>query len=305
MTQRFIVAVLLAFSGIFQSSAQTGNTSDDYYTLVSDMMVSYGNQQYDNALNTFKKVLVFKEQCNATDYYYGAACAAITHKQALAFTYLRESVKKGWLDTLRIQENSEFDTVRMAKEWKPLIQDIRARYQKLLEVFKGVKGKKTDDLVPYTNNGNWGWMDKNTGRAVSPAFFDETGFAEQGALVFKYKDMDYHYLNNRITVLNLEAGMELKDMERLEDAVPATDGGEQTVEISHPGNVPAELVKRYVAVKTAKGWNVLDKSSQKVIGKHDYQSIKRIAGNVYFLVTTASREFYMDANGKEYIVAAP
>lgn len=292
MTQRFTLIAVSLFI-LLGATAQTEaeETPLDYYSAITRMLVLYGDMKYDSALTVFKQAAAFKEHVTATDYYYGAACAALTHQPVLAMNHLRESVKKGWLDTLRLQDDNAFDSLRTTRAWKPLMADIRGNYKKLLELFKGVKGKNLYDLVPYTDGDSWGWADRKTGAPLTAASFEYTRFAGDKGIAFMYNDGAFYYLNNKFTVHTPEqsADAELAPEARTEKAMAAFETLNNN---------------RYTLVKEEKGVNVKSGKTGELVFKHDYESIDDIAevnGNVFFMVSANGMRFYVDERGKEFV----
>lgn len=398
MTQRFILAVIVLIISGTPATAQISSdgADNDFYSLITNMLVQYGNQQYDSALNSFENARKFEDLCTSAEYYYAAACASLLHRSKQAFKYLNVSVQKGWLDTAKLNRNSDFEALRSAKEWDLLMKEIKAGYLRLQTELKGLKSRNPDELIPYTSNDKWGWMDRETGRAVTAAVFAYTGFANAEGLMFTRKDGVYHVLNGRISVSeeepvdDVDGGAVTALPERQAIGFGATgermvnketsdtvahinamysgygnlsvfaDGGllglkdtsgqvitgfdavfekigafrmaegEMVVITRLPGQAFMEVKNaagdklpvgnivdfaeimpvsysnpddrgRYVAVKTARGWNVLDVKTQSLLWKKEYKSIRGKGGSTFFLVTTADRMFYTDDKGHEYI----
>jgi len=292
MTQRFTlfaVSLLLLLGANAQSEKE--ETPLDYYSAITRMLVLYGDMKYDSALVVFKQAQGFKDRLTATDYYYGAACAALVHQPVLAMNHLRESVKKGWLDTLRLQEDNAFDSLKTTRAWKPLMADIRLNYKKLLELFKGVKGKDLYDLLPYTDGTNWGWADRKTGTPVTAASFEYTRFAGDRGIAFAWNDGAFYYLNNKFTIHTPEqsADADAEPEARSEKALAAFEAANNN---------------RFTLVKEEKGVNVKSSKTGGLVFKHNYESIEdveEVKGNVFFMVSANGIRFYVDERGKEFV----
>lgn len=292
MTQRFalIIVSLFLFTVAF---AQTDKeeTTLDYYSSITRMLVLYGDMKYDSALQVFNQAQTFKERVTAIDYYYGAACAALTHQPAMAMNHLRECVKKGWLDTLRLLDDNAFDSLRTTRQWKPLMAEIRMNYKKLLELFKGLKGKNPLDLVPYTDGDNWGWAEKKTGAALTAASFEYTAFADNNGLAFSYKDGAYRFADNKFTMQPID--------------VPYDEGGQPEERTDKAfAEFAAVNNNRYTIVKAEKGVNIKKEATGALVFKHDYEAIdhiREVNGGVFFMVSANGIRFYVDEKGKEYI----
>lgn len=292
MTQRFTlitVCLFLLLSAAAQSEKE--KTSLDYYSAITRMLVLYGDMKYDSALIVFKQAQNFKERLTATDYYYGAACAALSHQPVVAMNHLRESVKKGWLDTLRLLDDNAFDSLKTTRAWKPLMADIRMNYKKLLELFKGVKSKNLYDLVPYTDGDSWGWADRKTGLPVTAASFEITRFAGDKGIAFTYNDGTFYYLNNKLTVHGTE---QLNDA----DVEPEARTEKAMALFAAANN------NRYTLIKEEKGVNVKNSKTGELVFKRNYESIDNIEevnGYVFFMVSAGGIHFYVDERGKEFV----
>lgn len=293
MTQRFTLFTVNLFL-LVAAYAQLNKEQPvlDYYSSIARMLVLYGDMKYDSALQAFDQARTFKDKVTATDYYYGAACAALTHQPAVAMNHLHECVKKGWLDTLRLLDDNAFDSLKTTRQWKPVMAEIRLNYKKLLEAFKGVKGKNLLDLVPYTDGDNWGWADKKTGASLTAAAFEYAGFAENDGLVFSYKDGTYRFADGRFAAhaaVDVPYDFTLQPQERTEKALAdfaATNNG------------------RYTLVRTEKGVNMKKEATGALLFKRDYESIDHIEevnGSVFFMVATGESHFYVDEKGKEFV----
>ncbi len=193
----------------------------------SNLVINYNsnikNTKYLEASKNWEQML--KVKCTLSEFdYYNAACIYSTLKQEkLALKYLNISVNKGYYDTAHMAVDADLDNIRNTEAFKKIPSTIinkikeekkqeeiekkkatyldwqsqfdnkqKQKWQFLKSFFAKVNPKEFNNLIPYSLNNNWGYMDKS-GKAVTKAIFEFADFSSKHGLLFKYKNEYFFY----------------------------------------------------------------------------------------------------------------
>jgi hypothetical protein len=133
------------------------------------------SKKYTEALDHYQQS--FKMGNDYTiDYYNAACCASLTQQPELASKLLVRSIRLGYLDKKWAQADPDFMTLRSDKHWSSVLTEFEKQEKQLTKLFSKIKSVKHADLIPFQQNGQWGYIDKNTLNVIVQPAFKTLGF---------------------------------------------------------------------------------------------------------------------------------
>lgn len=144
------------------------------------------NRQYAKALISFKKSFK-KGNTDLYDYYNAGCCAALTNKKDEAFSLLTKSIKQGYMDDKWISQDSDLELLRKDKRWPELMKEFKKAQDAIALKFSKIKTLPSMFLIPFQENGLWGYINKETLKVLVIAEFKELGFMSSCTYLY-YKD---------------------------------------------------------------------------------------------------------------------
>lgn len=164
---------------IFLSCALIQAQNDEYsihFRIVEEATKLYQKKDYSAALATFEKAMQ-TAYGDKSDYYNAACCASLIGDLNKANQYLIKSIDTGFWDLAWMLQDSDFDNLRKTDQWKTATLHLENLIKSIEQQFIAVKGMKLTDLVPYCENGKWGYMQKKTKKIIVKANFTNVSFA--------------------------------------------------------------------------------------------------------------------------------
>ncbi len=144
----------------------------------------YDQGRYEEAYSYFEK----NTKCNPTaNNYYDLACiSSLAGKNDIAFKKLKQSIMMGYEDVSHLKSDSDFNNIRRDKRWPQVFEWFREAKQSYIdEINKISQVGSPQDLIPYTKDGLWGYLDKKSRTRVTDPIFDKVTFVGETGKAFK------------------------------------------------------------------------------------------------------------------------
>lgn len=192
ISYRLLIFCLLSLF-VLKLSAQSGTTEGrdpkevNYYRAVQIATAFYEKKAYSDALKVFEQALS-KPEANKNDYYNAACCASLVGDLDKANTYLNKSIELGYWDLKWMSNDADFANFRQDRRWEKTIQKLNTTLNTIEAKFKPIENIHRADLIPYQENGLWGYLHRESKAILVPASFDKVGFAGD-CLEIKYKNV--------------------------------------------------------------------------------------------------------------------
>lgn len=165
----------------------------------------YEQKKYAEALSVFQTV----DTCRFTrvEFYNGACFASLSGNGKKAIEYLKKAVSLEYDDIKHMTEDKDLDPIRNSPGYKSVVKSIETRYDTMARHFRALaKAKPGIELIPYWQNGKWGWMDKATRKPLVKAMFSYTDFPSAGGVAFGYQGRDLQYTkDNKVKRIDNDA----------------------------------------------------------------------------------------------------
>jgi hypothetical protein len=213
------IKTILFFALLFQVSfgfSQIKNTKPKKINCRADielinMLIQ--SQFYEQASVVFKKIEKNKCQLSANDYFNAAFIYSSLNKNTLTLKYLEIAMQKKYDDTARMYEDKNLDKIRDLEKFKNLVGLIKqkikadsineikenairlnnkAKSQFLKSSFSKIDLLKIEGVIPYVQNGKWGYMDK-MGNGLTKPIFEFADFSSNNGLFFVYNTKRFFY----------------------------------------------------------------------------------------------------------------
>lgn len=192
MNKKYFLIAIILFSTQFVFS----QTNSDCAELISQSMSAYEKKDYNKALAIFKKALNKKCTLTENDYYNAAFIASLAMNKSLAINYLKIAINKGFDNTDHMAKDTDLDFIRKSAEYKNIIKLVEKKSEVLKQEFKKITTKNIVLAIPFTLNGKWGWLDKNTLKPLCAPILDYADFKSLNGLYFIYNSKKYIYTND-------------------------------------------------------------------------------------------------------------
>ncbi|MBA4056778.1 MAG: hypothetical protein C0490_18840 [Marivirga sp.] len=184
MNHTFILVFACFFLFTVTSFAQT---KPALYKIDADSANHYmQNREYAKALVSFKRSFK-KGNTDLYDYYNAGCCASLTQKHDEAFSLLTKSIQQGYLDDPWILKDSDLEPLRTDKRWPQLMKEFKKAQDAIAKKFTKIKTLDPSLLIPFKQNGRWGYVNKNTLAVVVKPEFQELEFMNACTYAY-YKD---------------------------------------------------------------------------------------------------------------------
>lgn len=193
-----IVFIILLLSFISSSFSQTKTCGEENHRKAIDL---YYQKNYDEALLEIEKAII----CDSYYFYYDAACiAAKSGNKEKAILYLQNSIKLGWANMNHLKNDGDLETLKAENKWLELdslkeetLSGIKKEINKLL------KQCPSNNLIPYQQNGKWGYINETDKTKVTDAIFDKVSFINPKAKIV-YGQYYFDFTCNRGIIKTLE-----------------------------------------------------------------------------------------------------
>jgi tetratricopeptide (TPR) repeat protein len=165
MKKMFLLSLGLILSlGIFAQ-----NNAYEFNDFIQKASAEYDKKNFKLALEFYEKALALNQQTIA--YYNAACCASLIGELSKSADYLNKSIDREYLDKEWMVNDTDFEALKKTSDWQKIIEKIDKKISTLEAEFAGVKKMPLSDLVPFYQNGKWGYLYKNDRKiAISPIF---------------------------------------------------------------------------------------------------------------------------------------
>ena len=160
-----------------------------YYGAVEKAKGLYDKKDYAEALKAYELALS-KPNATKEDYYNAACCASLIGDLEKANTYLNKSIELGYWDLKWMSADADFAKFRKDRRWEKALQKLNATLNTIEAKFAGIKGVPLIELIPYQENGQWGYLQQKSKAVLVKAEFDHVSFAGN-CLEIKQKNLTY------------------------------------------------------------------------------------------------------------------
>lgn len=171
--------VLTLFFAFFLLSNQNltaqKTNSYEYREVIRQALKFYQQKDFSKSLEKYEEAFQLTP-ANYIDLYNAACCASLTKDYDKAYAYLSKSIQKGYDDRQWLENDIDFEGFKGSKNWKKLIKSIDAKFAVITKDFKTVKKTATTDLVPFKENGNWGYLNRKNKKIAVPAKYKAVSF---------------------------------------------------------------------------------------------------------------------------------
>lgn len=184
---RILIFCLLSWLTFKLSAQQSLIPAVNYYQEIATAEKHYKNKGYAHALHAYEQALS-TPSAKKGDYYNAACCASLVGDLDKANTYLNKSIELGYWDLKWMSNDADFANFRQDRRWEKTIQKLNTTLNTIEAKFKRIENIPRTDLIPYQENGLWGYLHRESKEILVPASFDKVGFAGD-CLEIKYKNV--------------------------------------------------------------------------------------------------------------------
>lgn len=161
----------------------------NYYDEIATAQKHYKNKGYAHALHAYEQALS-TPIAKKGDYYNAACCASLIGDLDKANTYLNKSIELGYWDLKWMSNDADFVNFRQDRRWEKTIQKLNTTLNTIEAKFERIKGLPLTTLVPYQENGLWGYLQQSSKAILVKAEFEKVSFAGN-CLEIKQKNVTY------------------------------------------------------------------------------------------------------------------
>lgn len=166
---------ILVFLALVTGVAQAQQVAHRYTAAKDSANFYMRGKQYDKALANFK--MSFEQgNINMYDYYNAACAAALTQRPDEAFALLDKAMDRGYMDKPWAEMDSDFNSLHNDNRWTLALRRLADQPRLVLQKFAAIKGKDPATLIPFKQDGAWGYLDKTTLDVVVAPEFDALSF---------------------------------------------------------------------------------------------------------------------------------
>jgi hypothetical protein len=230
-----VIFLYLVFAIIHSLEAQNkGNSSDETVKLANKLMQE---RKYDEALVAFNNSFTGGNN-DLFDHYNAACCAALTGKKDEAFKLLKKTIALGYLDRKWAGEDADLASLRADRRWKSVEVQFDQQQKALEKKFTKIKDFDPTHLIPFKQNGMWGYVDKNSLKIIVAPEFRELGFMGDCTTIL-YKDRCRVRINNKGAIQEIHYPSREEDFDiALDDSYgPTPRAGIKGFRLDSNGNV--------------------------------------------------------------------
>ncbi len=199
--QVLLLIVFLPLSLLAQADTNCQKLLHQYQTV-------YYEKKYQEALTTFQKAETCDKNLSPTHYYNGCCIASLAQNEQLAFEYLKKAIDKGWENIAHMNKDSDLDFIRNKSQYLRLVDQIKSKYDYLIQYFKLLEQEDYDMAVPYCINNKWGLVHKKTQKKITEPIFDYIDFRCKKNIPFVYKGESFTLIENLKVNKNTEKSNE-------------------------------------------------------------------------------------------------
>jgi len=166
-----LLSIILFLLTISIASAQQDVYSENYY----NGMDFYNKGDFKTALPYFEKLIELNPDRNV---FYNAACvASLSNNLTKGFSYLELSIKNGFADTTHLREDTDLNNLKSDTRWVNVSHWLIETKSNLIKEIAKIKSTcPASNLIPYEQNGKWGYFNKKTKQKVTNAIFHSASF---------------------------------------------------------------------------------------------------------------------------------
>ena len=170
MKKLFLLSMSLILSlGIFAQ-----NNAYEFNDFIRRASAEYDKTNFKLALEFYEKALALNPQTIA--YYNAACCASLIGEVSKSADYLTKSIDREYLDKEWMVNDTDFEALKKTSDWQKIIEKIDKKISALEAEFDGVKKVPLSDLVPFYQNGKWGYLYKIDRKIAIPPIFLSANF---------------------------------------------------------------------------------------------------------------------------------
>lgn len=184
---RILIVCSLSWLAFKLSAQQSLIPPVNYYQEIATAEKHYKNKGYAHALHAYEQALSTPD-AKKGDYYNAACCASLVGDLNKANTYLNKSIEMGYWDLKWMSNDADFANFRQDPRWEKTIQKLNTTLNAVEAKFERIKNIPRTDLIPYHENGLWGYLHRENKEILVHASFDKVGFAGD-CLEIKYKNV--------------------------------------------------------------------------------------------------------------------
>ncbi|WP_020529100.1 TPR end-of-group domain-containing protein [Flexithrix dorotheae] len=166
-----IILILFFLNNVNLLFSQETSCGDEIHRKAIDL---YYEGKYDEALIEIEKTL----NCGLYYYNYDAACiAAKSGKKEKAFMYLQNAIKLGWANMDHLKDDSDLKSLKMDSRWNSLDSLKENSFENIKNEINRIIEKCSNHLlIPYKENGKWGYLNQISYQRETEAIFLTAGF---------------------------------------------------------------------------------------------------------------------------------
>jgi hypothetical protein len=175
--------------------AQSWHDKNRYRLVIVEARQAYQQKDYTTSLAKYEEAFQIIDH-NRIDLYNAACAASLSKDYNKASKYLMLSIENGYLDKEWLESDKDFQGLRQSKGWKNALKAIDQQIASLEKDFSVLKKLSLYDLVPYTKDGKWGYLNKNNLKPITKAQFHKVFFAGD-CLKIEFTEKNYLTVDDR------------------------------------------------------------------------------------------------------------
>ncbi|WP_373550808.1 tetratricopeptide repeat protein [Haliscomenobacter sp.] len=237
---KWLIVVFLFFSFTTLSLTQEEN----FMTLVGRAVDFQISGDYSQALKNYEKAFDIAHNKMIRYYYNAARCASMIGDNTKAIHFLNKCIDLGYIDVALLTNDEDFKPMKDKNELQSIINRIEQKKSAFEKQFVHAKTIALTDFIPFFENEEWGYVQKNTKRILVNAQFAQVSFAghclviwTSGESYFCIDQKGHLFIQDLTTPMTNEINVETEDIA----------GG--LMEISPMPDIP-----RFVKVDSTKGF---------------------------------------------------
>lgn len=169
--------LLICFLSFYQIAFSQGRKSYRQLQQLKKTADSlYTSKDYLKSLEKYEEAI--KMTSDDRILLYNAACtASLLGDMEKANDYLNQSIEKGYLDLDWLSKDKDFDNLRKTEYWDKHINILKKKIQSIESDFAEVKNIPLKNLIPFSRDGKWGYLNKENLEIIVPPNYLNAGFA--------------------------------------------------------------------------------------------------------------------------------
>ncbi len=157
------------------STGQSNEYSPAYKKSIGEAFVYYQKGNYKKSLEAFETAFSIYDK-DAIDLYNAACLSSLLNDQKKAYHFLVKGIKNGYLDTEWMAGDTDLDGLKNSKYWKKIPKLIAKKFAEIEKDFIIVQKVALTDLIPFQENGKWGYLNKKDKTVAVPANYYKVSF---------------------------------------------------------------------------------------------------------------------------------